>query len=74
MEAASLGTPATSTLSEDALRRIEQRVLWLAVRMIDHANRERPSADSVKIGGHQASSARMDPRFRSSNRGRLPAW
>ena len=43
----------------ETLRRIEQRVLWLAVRMIDHANRERPSLDAVKIGGHQASSASL---------------
>jgi pyruvate dehydrogenase E1 component len=40
-----------------ALRAIERRVLWLAVRMIDQANR----ADSggIKTGGHQASSASM---------------
>jgi pyruvate dehydrogenase E1 component len=44
---------------EQALRRIEQRVLWLATRMIDHANRERPSLDALKIGGHQASSASL---------------
>ena len=41
------------------LRRIERRVLWLAIRMVDHANRERPSLDSVKVGGHQASSASL---------------
>jgi pyruvate dehydrogenase E1 component len=46
-------------VSEATLRRIEQRVLWLAVRMVDHANRERPSVDAVKIGGHQASSASL---------------
>lgn len=41
----------------DVLEQIEQRVLWLAVRMVDHANRR---ADSdVKVGGHQASSASM---------------
>lgn len=40
-----------------ALESIERRVLWLAVRMIDHANRERPNDDGVKVGGHQASSA-----------------
>jgi pyruvate dehydrogenase E1 component len=47
------------SISEDVLRRIEKRVLWLAVRMVDHANRERPSVDSVKVGGHQASSASL---------------
>jgi pyruvate dehydrogenase E1 component len=41
----------------DALRAIEQRVLWLAVRMIDHANRS--DSGGIKTGGHQASSASM---------------
>jgi pyruvate dehydrogenase E1 component len=39
------------------LERIHQRVLWLAVRIVDYANRERPSDDELKVGGHQASSA-----------------
>ena len=39
------------------LRQIEQRILWLAVRMIDHANRNRDT--EIKVGGHQASSASM---------------
>jgi len=42
-----------------ALATIEQRVLWLAVRIVDYANRERPSGDALKVGGHQASSASM---------------
>ena len=58
-ETAILGTPPPPALAEDALRRIERRVLWLAMRMIDHANRERPSSDPLKIGGHQASSASL---------------
>ena len=37
---------------------IQRRVLWLAVRMVDHANRERPQGE-IKVGGHQASSASM---------------
>ena len=41
----------------ELLHRIQERVLWLAVRMIDHANRERPNVDGIKVGGHQASSA-----------------
>jgi pyruvate dehydrogenase E1 component len=41
------------------LDRIAQRVLWLAVRMVDHANRERPDTDGLKVGGHQASSASL---------------
>jgi pyruvate dehydrogenase E1 component len=40
-----------------ALRALEQKVLWLAVWMIHYANHIRPKADSLKVGGHQASSA-----------------
>ncbi len=43
----------------DALTAIERRVLWLAVRIVDYANRERPKGDALKVGGHQASSASM---------------
>ena len=56
-----------STSTPDAtLIEIERRVLWLATRMIDAANRERPAARApagrdaefqIKVGGHQASSA-----------------
>lgn len=41
----------------DVLERIQRRILWLAVRMIDVANRYRDAG--VKIGGHQAPSASM---------------
>ncbi|QKW13968.1 pyruvate dehydrogenase [Verrucosispora sp. NA02020] len=41
------------------LDEIQRRVLWLAVRMVDAANRERPNLDGVKVGGHQASSASL---------------
>ncbi len=34
-------------------------MLWLAVRIVDHANREREKGDELKVGGHQASSASM---------------
>lgn len=41
----------------ETLELIQRRILWLAVRMVDIANR---STDSeIKIGGHQASSASM---------------
>ena len=43
----------------DILDRVAQRVLWLAVRMVDSANRDRADADGIKVGGHQASSASM---------------
>lgn len=36
---------------------VDQRVLWLAVRMIHEANHVRQSSDGLKVGGHQASSA-----------------
>ncbi|MGH1489432.1 MAG: transketolase-like TK C-terminal-containing protein [Acidimicrobiales bacterium] len=39
------------------LREIEKRVLWLATRIVDHANRR--SDTDIKVGGHQASSASM---------------
>jgi pyruvate dehydrogenase E1 component len=42
-----------------SLSEIERRVLWLAVRIVDFANRERPKGDGLKVGGHQASSASM---------------
>ena len=34
-------------------------MLWLAVRIVDWANHERPDAGGIKVGGHQASSASM---------------
>jgi len=48
------------------LENIQQRVLWLAVRMVDYANREREikpapggrdAEFNIKVGGHMASSA-----------------
>ncbi len=41
----------------DTLQEIERRVLWLATRIIDHANHR--AATDVKVGGHQASCASM---------------
>jgi len=60
MTAASTTGPATTpaTVDLDVLERVQQRILWLAVRMVDHANRERPAGE-IKVGGHQASSASM---------------
>ena len=40
----------------EILDRIQRRVLWLSAWMVHHAN-ARPSADGLKVGGHQASSA-----------------
>ena len=53
-------SPSTLSATDlETLAAIERRVLWLAVRMIDYANRERPKGDELKVGGHQASSASM---------------
>ena len=41
------------------LRALEQKILWLAVWTIHHANHIRPKVDGLKVGGHQASSASM---------------
>ncbi len=43
----------------EILRKLEQRVLWLATWMIHHANHIRPSRDGLKVGGHQSSSASL---------------
>jgi pyruvate dehydrogenase E1 component len=40
-----------------ALDEIQRRVLWLATNMIHHANKVRPNASGLKVGGHQASSS-----------------
>jgi pyruvate dehydrogenase E1 component len=50
---------ASGSFDLDALASIERRVLWLATRIVDYANRERPAQDGLKVGGHQASSASM---------------
>src|SRR5260370_27546242 len=41
------------------LEEIQRRVLWLAVRIVDAANRDRANHDGVKVGGHQASTASL---------------
>src|SRR5436305_254870 len=51
--------PDSSTEHDAAMREIEQRVLWLATAIVDHANRVRPNPSGMKVGGHQASSASM---------------
>ncbi len=45
--------------NNDALKIIEQRLLWLSHWMIHNANNVRPKVDGIKVGGHQASSASM---------------
>jgi pyruvate dehydrogenase E1 component len=41
------------------LHDLERKVLWLASWMIHNANHLRDSADGIKVGGHQASSASL---------------
>jgi pyruvate dehydrogenase E1 component len=53
--AASAGAVAPERLA--VLHALEQKILWLAVWMIHHANHIRPKQDGLKVGGHQASSA-----------------
>lgn len=43
--------------TDAALESIQNRILWLATRMIHEANVARESTDGLKVGGHQASSA-----------------
>ncbi|MDI2125728.1 transketolase-like TK C-terminal-containing protein [Yinghuangia seranimata] len=38
---------------------VQRRVLWLATRIVDAANHDRPNTDGIKVGGHQASSASL---------------
>lgn len=41
------------------LRRLDERLRWLASWTIHNANHVRPSRDGVKVGGHQASCASL---------------
>ena len=43
----------------EVLEDVQRRVLWLATRIVDAANRERDTGDGVKVGGHQSSSASL---------------
>jgi pyruvate dehydrogenase E1 component len=57
---ATVATPPGAALEGpqlDALDAVQQRVLWLAMSIVHHANKVRASDSGVKVGGHQASSA-----------------
>src|ERR1700731_2691343 len=43
----------------ELLSALARKVLWLSSWTIHHANHVRPSADGLKVGGHQASSASL---------------
>lgn len=52
-------TTGSGQLSLEVLQDIERKILWLSAQIIHHANHERPKADELKVGGHQASSASL---------------
>jgi pyruvate dehydrogenase E1 component len=56
-------THEPSTLADspdlETLAEISRRVLWSSAAIVDSANRGRPNASGIKVGGHQASSASM---------------
>jgi pyruvate dehydrogenase E1 component len=49
----------TSAPDLEALRLLDDRLRWLSAWTVHHANHLRPSADGLKVGGHQASCASM---------------
>ena len=51
--------PPLSAEEMETLRALERKILWLASWTIHNANHLRPSADGLKVGGHQASSASL---------------
>ncbi|MGP7996562.1 MAG: transketolase-like TK C-terminal-containing protein [Streptosporangiaceae bacterium] len=59
MTVTSAGRSAADQADLSVLGEIQQRVLWLATRIIDAANHDRDTGDGVKVGGHQASSASL---------------
>ena len=54
-------TPSTEIETIDQrdrlLLEVQDRVLWLSMQMVDHANNVRENRDGGKVGGHQASCA-----------------
>jgi pyruvate dehydrogenase E1 component len=59
MTVTSTGRSAATQADLAVLDEIQQRVLWLATRIVDAANHDRDTGDGVKVGGHQASSASL---------------
>jgi len=47
----------TDELTLATLEAVQDRVLWLAMSIVHHANKVRSTSSGVKVGGHQASSA-----------------
>ena len=58
MATLSSAAEADSFVDKDhILEQIQDRVLWLSMNLVHHANNVRPNSDGTKVGGHQASSA-----------------
>jgi len=51
--------PASTAFSLDTLRALERIILRLSAQTIHNANHGRDTADGLKVGGHQASSASL---------------
>ena len=54
-----VAVPQSRGCDQAVLNEIQHRVLWLATRIVDAANHDRPAGDGLKVGGHQASSASL---------------
>src|SRR3569623_67539 len=50
---------SVDTARLDTLAALSRKALWLSSWTIHHANHNRPNADGLKVGGHQASSASL---------------
>src|SRR5215207_5916828 len=48
---------STTDVDLAVLQAVEDRVLWLSISIIHHANKVRKTPSGVKVGGHQSSSA-----------------
>ncbi|MEW1756839.1 pyruvate dehydrogenase [Streptomyces cyaneofuscatus] len=59
MSTAPAATRRSTATDLDALKRVEDRALWLSSAIVHHANRVRPNPSGLKVGGHQASCASM---------------
>jgi|TARA_B100001971_G_scaffold211583_1_gene239606 pyruvate dehydrogenase E1 component len=49
--------PNIGLTRDDVLEQIQDRVLWIAMQLVHHANSVRPNPDGTKVGGHQSSSS-----------------
>ena len=55
IDTGSVNTESQSSI--ELLEAIQDRVLWVAMQLVHHANNIRKNPDGTKVGGHQASSA-----------------